>query len=440
MKSHFTNAAFGALDYLTYPIGMLLLAPAILHVLGMEKYGIWALAGATLNTGAVLASGFGDANIRAVAGALAKDNRDEMLDVVRNSFGIHVALGLVFMVIGLVIAPVIARLSVSTNGDLYRDCLSSLRFASLITLVRAVETVCISTQRAFSRYGAAIRVSLAARLLSLAAAAFIPIVIPSVSAVMLFTLAVSVVSLCLQMNALNRLLGVRFIHPVFHSSLAKDLMSFGGYTWLQSTAALLFGQVDRIYVGMALGAVAVTPYVFCVQLTQPIYGIAASGLHFLFPYLASHAEVNGRNRVRRSVVLATVLNGAFVASALALMIVFGVKLLLLWGGPAIAAVGGPLLPTIAWTAALPAFAVTGTYAMFALGSPRSVAALHVAGGLAMMTALPVLSPRLGLAGIAYGRLAYGLAAIAVYLPLYFKLRRKENTTTLQTPESIYEET
>jgi O-antigen/teichoic acid export membrane protein len=306
-------------------------------------------------------------------------------------------------------------------------------------VTRAVETVCVSTQRAFSRYGAAIQFSLAARLLSLAAAALIPILVPNVSAIMLFTLSVSVVSLGLQMNSLNRLLRTRFIAPAWHSGRAKELLRFGGYTWIQSTAGLLFGQVDRIYVGMALGAAAVTPYVFCVQLAQPIYGIAASGLHFLFPYLASHAEGNGWHRVRRSVTLATMLNGTFVAIALVILIVFGSRLLRLWGGASIAAVGGPLLPTIAWTAALPAFAVTGTYALFAIGRPRSVAALHIVGGLAMITALPLLSSRLGLEGIAYSRLTYGLAVMAVYLPLFLNLRQKVDAMNVQTPVSICEE-
>jgi O-antigen/teichoic acid export membrane protein len=440
MKPHIANSAFGALDYLAYPIGMLVLAPAVLHVLGVERYGIWALAGATLNTGAILASGFGDANVRAVAVALAKDNREELLEVVRNSLGIHIVLGLIFTTIGWLIAPVIARLSASTSGDLYHDCLWSLRIASLLTIVRAVETVCVSTQRAFSRYGAAIQFSLAARLLSLAAAALIPILVPSVSAVMVFTLAVSVVSLWLQMSRLNRLLGRKFIVPEVQSERARELLRFGGYTWFQSAAALVFGQVDRIYVGMALGAAAVTPYVFCVQLTQPIYGIAAAGLHFLFPYLASHAEGNAWNRVRRSVVVAAMLNGAFVVTALVLITVFGARFLILWGGPSVAAVGGPLLLTIAWTAALPALSVTGTYAQFAVGKPRSVAILHIAGGLATIIALPLLSARFGLAGIAYSRMAYGLAVVAVYFPLYFNLRRKADAMTLQTPTSVCEET
>ena len=40
--------------------------------------------------------------------------------------------------------------------------------------------------------------------------------------------------------------------------------------------------------GVSLGAVTVAAYALCTQLAQPIYGFAASGLHFLFPHLAEH--------------------------------------------------------------------------------------------------------------------------------------------------------
>jgi hypothetical protein len=38
------NAIYGVLDYLAYPIGMLLLAPVVLRNLGVQQYGIWTVA------------------------------------------------------------------------------------------------------------------------------------------------------------------------------------------------------------------------------------------------------------------------------------------------------------------------------------------------------------------------------------------------------------
>ena len=95
MREHLANSAFGTLDYIAYPTGMLLLAPAILNVLGIDRFGIWALANAVLMTGAILASGFGDANIRSVARARRMRNSDVLIVTVRSTFGIHVVLGTV---------------------------------------------------------------------------------------------------------------------------------------------------------------------------------------------------------------------------------------------------------------------------------------------------------------------------------------------------------
>ena len=67
MRAHLSNAAFGVLDYAAYPVGMLLVAPIMLRNLGIAQYGIWAVATAAVNTGSIIASGFGDANIQHVA-------------------------------------------------------------------------------------------------------------------------------------------------------------------------------------------------------------------------------------------------------------------------------------------------------------------------------------------------------------------------------------
>ena len=69
MRAHLSNAAYGVLDYAAYPIAMVLSAPTLLKHLGVEQYGIWIVITAALNTGSIIASGFGDANIQYIASA-----------------------------------------------------------------------------------------------------------------------------------------------------------------------------------------------------------------------------------------------------------------------------------------------------------------------------------------------------------------------------------
>jgi hypothetical protein len=63
MRTNITNAICGIVDYLAYPIGMLAVAPIVLRALGMDRFGVWMISNSAITIGAVVASGFGDANI-----------------------------------------------------------------------------------------------------------------------------------------------------------------------------------------------------------------------------------------------------------------------------------------------------------------------------------------------------------------------------------------
>lgn len=423
MKSHLANAAFGVIDYLAYPLGLLLLAPVILHELGVERYGMWSVACAVFNTGAIVASGFGDANIRSVAVAHGSDRRHEVVEAIRATLGIHLVLGLLIAAGTWASATAIARSTTKMHPAMLGDCIWALRITALLILLRAVETVCVSTHRAFARYGRAIQVSVCARILSLIAAVLVPLADRSVAAVMLAMLVIALLAVCTQMVQLCRVLGVRTFAPLFDRQRTGSLLGFGIYTWLQAVAVLLFGQADRIIAGVMFGAAMVSSYAFCVQLTQPIYGLTAAGLHFLFPYVATHAG-GDRRALRRSVLSAFAVNAGFVGLSLTLLLLFGKAILLRWDGPSIAVAADPMLPAIAWSSALAALGVTGGYSLLAMGRARAVTLLNIAGGLAFLAAIPVLVPRYGSAGLAYARLFFGPFALLVYVPLAMSLMRQ----------------
>ena len=171
MRAHLANAAYGVLDYAAYPAGMLLVAPVVLHHLGIAQFGIWTVATAAVNTGGIVASGFGDANIQRVASLRGSGDRPALGDAVRCTIGINLILGAVLALAGWLFAASAARHIEPSDLVQQQSCLISLRIASGLMLVRALETVCVSTQRAFERYGAAVRIGIGVRLLTLAAAA-----------------------------------------------------------------------------------------------------------------------------------------------------------------------------------------------------------------------------------------------------------------------------
>ena len=427
MKAHLSNAVFGILDYTAYPIGMLLAAPALLRHVGVTQYGLWMLATAAVSAGSIIASGFGDANIQHIAKARSQKDMKAVVRTVRSTMAINLLLGIVLMLTFWLSVPHVVGRIAQPDADSQKACLWSLRIASVLILVRAIESVCISTQRAFERYGAAVRISILARMLTLVAAVLLACRGLGVVSIMIGTGILVAVGTIAQLVQLQQHLGTASLLPYFDQSATVALLSFGIFSWFQAVSGVIFTQIDRLMLGVSLGATAVTAYVLCVQMAQPIYGIAAAGLHFLFPHLAGLETHTNSSTLNKTVLSAIAANLAFVAVATAAELLLGHTVLHLWVGVSIAEKSAVILAPIVWGFALLGLNVTGYYALLALGEVRTVTMLGILGGAVMVALMVLLLPRIGINGLAIARLSYGAISLFVYYPLFRRLHSKSNS-------------
>jgi exopolysaccharide biosynthesis WecB/TagA/CpsF family protein len=429
MKNHISNAIYGVLDYLAYPLGMLVIAPFALRSLGNDRYGIWMFAVSTVSTGAIVASGFGDANIRVVAMQRATGNHANVIRAVRSTMGIHLFLGSALAIVAWFLAPIATNHLVSGTAGLHADCLWSLRVACLLIPVRAIESVCVSTQRAYQQYGSAVKISAITRLVSLAAAGMLPFITHTVVSVLAATALISAYGVWLQIVQIRRLLGVSDLLPVFDRETTRTLLSFGVFAWIQAVSGLVFGQLDRLIAGVAFGAAAITAYAMCVQLSQPIYGVVAAGLHFLFPRISVQHALDDRAGVRRTVLLGFGANLLLVVLGAAAVMAIGPAVLQMWGGADLAQRCADLLPIIVWSTAFAGLGVAGAYAMLALGHARTLTCFTLVGGVLMTCSMGWLARSHGLQGMAWSRMIYGPITCMVYFPLVVLLRDRSRRRT-----------
>jgi O-antigen/teichoic acid export membrane protein len=433
MRIHFVNAAYGVLDYAAYPIGMLLVAPVVLHSLGVAEFGIWTVATAAASVGGIIASGFGDANIQHIASLRGSAIRSSQEDSVRNMMGLNLSLGGVLAAIGFLLAPYAAAHIVAADPSKQRDCLMSLRIASVLMLVRALESVSMSTQRAFERYGASVRISIGVRVLSLAVAGWLASMGQGASSIMTASAVLLTLGTWAQLLRLRQFMGGASLWPAFHRETVGALFSFGAFSWLQAVAGVLFGQADRLLIGVSLGAAGVASYTLCVQLAQPIFGLTASGLHFLFPYLSGRGATLSTAALKRTLLQAFLCNLLFVSLGVAVLLLFGERVLQAWVGQTVGHSPTPILPLVTAGSALLGLSVTGTYALLALGRVRTVTWISLAGGASMLALMPWLLHLDGIRGLAAARLCYGSVSLLLYLPLLRSLRRGSTTATTPTP-------
>ncbi|MGA2534622.1 MAG: polysaccharide biosynthesis protein [Terracidiphilus sp.] len=442
MSKHLTNAAYGVLDYASYPIGMLLVAPVVLHKLGASEYGLWMIATALISAGGIIASGFCDANIQRVAHLRGIGKADLIPNTVRGMLGISMTLGFLLAAASWIAAPyAVARIAMGRQLS-PSECLICLRIASGLILLRSIESVPVSTQRAFEHYRGTTQISTAVRLLTLASAAAFAFLGQRTISILAATAVLMAFGMYLQFRQLPRFFGAVRLWPRFHPAETRVLLGLGIFVWLQAIGGVIFGQLDRVVLGVTLGALAVAPYSLCVQFAHPIFGLTASGLSFLFPYLSGRASTLSINALKRTLLKAFACNLALVICGAGLLLFEGPRLIRLWAGPLVAASASKILTPIVLGSALMGLSVTGTYAMQALGLFRTVAVISLGSRAAMLLLMIELLRHMGLEGLALSRLCYGSVALLVYLPLLWRVdigtRERNGASALSNISQIQE--
>lgn len=420
------------MDYVSYPFGMLIAAPIVLHKLGAAEYGLWMISTAIVSAGGIIASGFSEAGIQRVARFRRLDQTSQMLHTIRTMFAIELVLGCSVALIVWIAAPYAAHHIAASRATSFKECLACIRVASIVILVRATEAVSVTIQRAFEEYRGTVQISTAVRLITLASAAALASLGMRTESIMIATAIFFAVGTCLQFRYLRRFLDTTSIWPMFHPSETRILSATGIFVWVQTVSGVIFRQFDRILLGISLGAVAVAPYSACIQFAEPLFGLTASGLSFFFPYLSGRASTLSSAALRRSVLKAFMCNLFLVVCGSGLLLIFGSRLLQIWAGPSVGHDAIPIFPLIILGSALSGLSVTGTYAMHALGLFRAVACISLGSRSAMLLLMFYLLHHHGLHGLAASRAYYGAATLLVYVPLIPQLRG-EAGTKMRTP-------
>jgi O-antigen/teichoic acid export membrane protein len=427
------NALYGVADYMAQPVGMLISAPFLLKQLGFAQYGVWMLASAAVSGGSLVSTGFGDAAIKYVALYRGRNDQRGVEMVVSNMVAINLILGSTLAAALWSMAPYIARHVVTSNAELQIACLISLRIGSGLLVAKSIESVFASSLRGFETYSSTVQIAVCSRTATILAAVVLAQIHRGVVWIMTVTLLIAVTSLVAHGYSLQTKAGNFLLLPIWHRETAFTLGAFGTFSWMQAVAGVVFSQADRLLIGLTLGAPAVAYYGLCVQVAQPIHGLIASGMHFLFPHLSVRCAVGEITALRHTVLAAFRVNAMLVIILSLFSFVFSKAILKAWVGEIFDRETSNILPIIVCSFALLAINVTAHYILLALGRVSIVTYLNLLAGGVMLVAMTALIPRLGLRGAATARLFYGPITCLMYLRLDRIIQRP--TTVVAVPKA-----
>ncbi|MGH9502872.1 MAG: oligosaccharide flippase family protein [Terriglobales bacterium] len=419
------NAFYSVAEYIAQPATMLLAAPFLVRRLGLVQFGIWMLVNAILGSMGILSTGFGDATVKYVSAYRGQKNDAGVERTIRATLTINTVLGTLFGVLVWTIAPFAVHHIFKIEAEFHTACIQAIRISAVILALRSMESVFVSTLRAFERYGPPVKLNVFLRMIVVISAVVLAAMRRGVVAIMVATLFWSALIVILQALAARRVVGSFTAFPTFEREALAEVFSFGCFSWLQALAGVVFTYADRFLVAAMLGAAPVAIYALCVQATQPIHGLAAAAFNFVFPHISSRleaGEVKGPQRVFRLALLASV--GLALVLALP-MIVLSKPLLAFWMGKAVANEGHLALALLTIAFAFLALNIVPHYALLALGRVRLVSGLNVGSGILMIPLMVILIPRFGLVGAALGRIFYSLLLAVLYLLAFRKAFRPQ---------------
>jgi O-antigen/teichoic acid export membrane protein len=427
MTKHLSNAMYGAFDYAAYPIIMLAATPTLLHHLGVGTFGLWLIANAAISTGTLVASGFGDAVIQRVAILRSGGSSNLIGKVVANMLAINLLLSGVLSTLLFLLIPFFTGRITRHDPALEISCLWSLRVGAGLIVLKAIESVFIAVQKAFECYAVAVKLSVLTRLSVVGMSVALALSGYDLPKIMVGTALVTSAGVIAQWNAVRRL-GVGKVVPRFDRAICVDLASFGIFSWLQGISGIFFSQADRLLLALTLGASAVSYYGVCVQMAQPIHGLTAAGLHFVFPYLAAQHSSGKMAATRLTILRVLAVNVACATLSCIALSFFGNSILERWMGATFAAQSSAMIPLLALGFGMLSLNITAHYALLAMGQVRLVTAFNIAGGIVMLIAIVLLVPHRGVDGAALARLAYGPVTCLLYIPLFRMLASRGQST------------
>jgi O-antigen/teichoic acid export membrane protein len=386
---------------------------------------VWILAGAAVNGGGIVSTGFGDAAIKYVGDCRGRGDGPGVVKIVRNMISINLVLSGSLAIALWCFAPYVTGHIVKVDRELQTICVKSLRIGSGLLVMRSIESIFISTLRAFEIYGTTVRISVCSRVAILILTVVLAQYGSTVVAIMIATVLVSISGALAQALAVRRKLGNFALMPSWQRETLSEIVGFGSFSWLQAMSGVVFSHADRFFVGFFMGAPAVAYYSLCVQAAQPIHGLSSSTLHFLFPHLSHRLHIASVAEIRRKITVAFIVNAGLITAIALPLIIFGSYMFPKWIGPTFAQEPPVIFRTIVCSFAFLGLNVTAHYALLAMGRVRVVTSLNLLAGVVMLLSMAILIPQYGLQGAASARVLYGPITCIAYLYLHRTISRWE---------------
>lgn len=260
-----------------------LATPAILQILGNERYGIWSVALSAFGTATFFDLGLGSALVLWVADKRAREREEEVSEIIHSAMTLYLFFGLVggtlFLGGSRFIVYDLLKVSPEFRG-LATSILSVYGFLFMIQMpAKVYEDVLIGIQRLDIKNKAGICIRTMERLLVL----FLLFKGVDLLGVVWVSGILSLLLYGIEFFFVKRLLPEYRLKLCFKKKDVKDLFATGGQQFIASLGYIFLGVIDRFLLGTLLHVSTVTFYDLASRPSQLLYQLSLRVFHPIYP-------------------------------------------------------------------------------------------------------------------------------------------------------------
>ena len=407
------NIAYNFLAQLWFLILPLAVSPYLVRQLGLDKYGILALATTVVGYLAVLDFGMGTATTKYLADHYAEGDFSAISKVVGTSIVIYSALGLLGTLTIFALATTLVRHVLHVPPQLTNETLTVFYIGALGFLINMPLTVFGAIPTALQRFDILLKQNLVFGTTTLATQVLLLALGYSLRALVLASVIISALGVGAFVVISHRLLpGVSF-RPRFEWTTARRILSFSALKFFSVLSGQIVFQLDRLLVAAFLPLASVSYYVIALSLAQKVITVIPNVTTAVFPAISQfRLRENGVTDLYVRVVKMVAI---LVLPMTVILVMFAEQILTLWMGAEVAAHSAPALRVLSVAFLVTSYAaVPGVFAE-ALGRPGIPAFFAALSAVLNLSFTLLLIPHFGIVGPALALLANGLIAVPMFL-------------------------
>ena len=416
------NALQGVVSFL-YPVALtIVLTPVILHFIGAEQYGIFALATVFVGFLGLIDFGMTPVMIRFLSASLATSNYREARSVLGVGYLFFGAVGLIGVALAVAGGQLIPRI-LSLSPDLHATATFVISVAGVGFFFTALLSPVGSIPGALQRFDAATFANLISTTLGAGAAVVVLSLGWGVRALIVVTVLQPALVLLLIWRSNRRLIPDLAVRPSYDGPLLRKMISFSTYSFVSNTAGVILFQIDKFVLGALANVSLVTYYVVPGNVAQRLHTGVSRLTAVALPVSADLHARGERKALNDFYVRATRATLLVIVTLVVPVFIFSRQLLHEWVGEDFATTSFGALRLLLLTYAALALTALPYYFALGIGRPRILAVFNVVSALVNVALIVVLIPRYGLIGAA---IAYFASTLAVpVLILYIERRLLE---------------